>query len=46
MSILVVGAGIIGLRTAVKLRHAGYSVVLYAKDFPKDSTSNGAGGFW
>ena len=46
----VLGCGVIGLSTARliqrRLRGAGGSVTIYAKDLPPETTSNVAGGFW
>lgn len=44
MAVLVVGCGIIGLRTAVELLKRSIRVVLRAPE--PTSTSNGAGGLW
>jgi len=42
----VVGAGVIGLSTAILLQRAGAQVTLYTRDLPPDTTSNIAGGQW
>lgn len=44
--VAVLGSGIIGLSTALELIQKGYSVSLYARDFPPNTVSNLAGGFW
>jgi glycine/D-amino acid oxidase-like deaminating enzyme len=42
----VIGAGVIGLSTAILLQRAGADVTLYARALPPDTTSNIAGGQW
>lgn len=44
--VAVLGAGAVGLATARVLQEHGYSVALYAQDFPPHTTSNIAGGIW
>lgn len=44
--IAVLGAGSIGLSTALELQRAGADVTIYAKDFPPYTTSNVAGAMW
>jgi D-amino-acid oxidase len=44
--VLVVGAGVIGLTTAVCLAEAGASVTIWAKEGPLASTSAAARGLW
>ncbi len=44
--IAVLGAGSIGLSTALELQRAGADVTIYAKDFPPYTTSNIAGAMW
>jgi D-amino-acid oxidase len=44
--IAVLGGGVIGLTAAVTLAERGYSVQVFAKAFPPDTTSNVAGGQW
>jgi D-amino-acid oxidase len=45
--IAIIGAGIIGLCTAHELLARGYeNITIYAKDFPPNTTSNVAVGFW
>jgi glycine/D-amino acid oxidase-like deaminating enzyme len=42
----VLGSGIVGLSTARLLQQRGYSVVIYTKAMPPDTTSNIGGGYW
>jgi D-amino-acid oxidase len=42
----VIGAGIVGLMTAIRLQQAGWSVRIYARDLPRNTTSHVAGGLW
>jgi glycine/D-amino acid oxidase-like deaminating enzyme len=42
----VLGCGVIGLTTARSLQLRGYTVTIYAKAMPPDTTSNVAGGLW
>ncbi len=42
----VLGAGAIGLSTAIALQRSGADVTIYAKDFPPYTTSNVAGAMW
>ena len=42
----VIGAGVIGLTTAVKLAESGALVSIYAKDLPSESRSARATGVW
>jgi D-amino-acid oxidase len=42
----VVGAGVIGLTTAVVLAEAGFSVSVLTRDLPADTTSAAAGAMW
>jgi D-amino-acid oxidase len=44
--VLVLGAGVSGLSTAVLLHDAGYKVKIWAKDLTPDTTSNIAAAFW
>src|ERR1700753_3130470 len=44
--ITVLGAGVIGLSSAVLLQEAGYSVRIWAKDLPPHTTSNIAAAVW
>src|SRR5437764_1274815 len=45
-SIAVLGAGVIGLSTALLLLHAGERVTIYAHDMQPDVTSSRAGAIW
>jgi glycine/D-amino acid oxidase-like deaminating enzyme len=42
----VIGCGVVGLATARLLQQRGYSVSIYTKAMPPDTTSNIAGGLW
>jgi D-amino-acid oxidase len=42
----VIGCGVIGLSTARLLQQRGYSVSIYTRAMPPDTTSNLAGGLW
>jgi glycine/D-amino acid oxidase-like deaminating enzyme len=42
----VIGCGVVGLSTARLLQQRGYTVTIYAKAMPPDTTSNVAGGLW
>lgn len=42
----VVGAGVSGLTTALVLRDAGFTVRLFTRDLPADTTSCNAGAIW
>lgn len=44
--VTIIGAGIIGLTTALKLREAGFEVEIIAASFPPFTTSNKAGAIW
>lgn len=44
--ITVVGAGVVGLTTAVRLAEAGYAVDVLARDLPQETTSVLAGALW
>src|SRR3989344_1743895 len=44
--ILVLGAGVSGLSTGMLLLKNGYSVTIWAKDLPPNTTSNKAGAIW
>ncbi|MBI2621043.1 MAG: FAD-dependent oxidoreductase [Candidatus Levybacteria bacterium] len=44
--VLVLGSGVSGLSSAIVLLKKGYSVTIWAKDFPPNTTSNMAGAFW
>ena len=45
-NIAVLGSGAVGLATARLLQERGYSVTIYAKDLPPNTTSNIAGAQW
>ncbi|MDO8583182.1 MAG: FAD-dependent oxidoreductase [bacterium] len=44
--ILILGAGVSGLSTAILLLKKGYSVMIWAKDLPPNTTSNKAAAIW
>ncbi|HWJ81347.1 MAG TPA: FAD-dependent oxidoreductase [Nocardioides sp.] len=44
--VIVVGAGVIGLTSAVRLAEAGHRVDVVARDLPLETTSAVAGAFW
>lgn len=44
--IAVIGSGISGLSTSYKLCNAGHDVIIYAENFPPETTSNKAAAFW
>jgi len=44
--VLVVGAGVVGLTTAVRLREAGIAADVVARDLPADTTSAVAAALW
>ena len=44
--ILVIGAGVSGLSTAILLHDAGYKVTIHTKELTTDTTSNKAAAFW
>jgi D-amino-acid oxidase len=44
--VAVLGGGVMGLTTARELQRRGYSVTIYTKDLPPNTTSNIAGGYW
>lgn len=44
--VAVLGSGVIGLTTARLLQRANFSVTIYARDLPPETTSNIAGGYW
>jgi D-amino-acid oxidase len=46
MDILVLGTGVSGLSTAILLLKEGYSVTIWAKDLPPNTTSNKAAAVW
>jgi D-amino-acid oxidase len=46
MDVLVVGGGVIGLTTAIRLRETGADVTVMAADYPPHTTSNTAAAVW
>src|SRR5256885_1933482 len=44
--VAVLGSGAVGLATSRLLQERGYSVTIYAKDLPPNTTSNTAGAQW
>jgi D-amino-acid oxidase len=46
MRVVVVGAGVIGLTCAVRLREAGYDAHVLARDLPAETTSAVAAALW
>lgn len=44
--ILIIGAGVSGLSTGILLLKKGYSVKIWAKDLPPNTTSDKAAAFW
>jgi glycine/D-amino acid oxidase-like deaminating enzyme len=44
--VAVLGCGVVGLSTARLLQDSGFTVTIYAKDVPPNTTSNIAGGQW
>lgn len=45
-SVIIIGAGVIGLTTALQLIKNNYQVILLAKEFEPNLTSNVAGALW
>ncbi len=45
-SVLILGAGVSGLSTGILFLQEGYSVTIWAKDFPPSTTSNKAAAVW
>jgi len=43
---LILGAGVIGLSSAIRLREAGWDVEIWAKSIPPETTSNVAAAIW
>jgi D-amino-acid oxidase len=46
MDVLVIGAGVVGLTTAISLAEAGLSVTIRTAALPEHSTSVAAGAVW
>src|SRR5260370_36265084 len=46
MDILVIGSGVSGLTTGVRLLEAGHHVAIVARDLPPHTTSNVAAAIW
>jgi D-amino-acid oxidase len=46
MNVLIVGAGVIGLSTALEVRRRGHSVTVWAREIPPHTTSNVAAAIW
>ena len=46
MRVIVVGAGVVGLTCAVRLREAGYDAHVLARDMPAETTSAVAAALW
>jgi D-amino-acid oxidase len=46
MQIIVLGSGIIGLTSAIRLRECGHEVSIWTKDLPLSTTSAVAAAFW
>jgi D-amino-acid oxidase len=44
--VLVLGAGVSGLSSAILLRQAGYDVRIWARELPPETTSNRAAAIW
>ena len=44
--VAVIGCGVIGLASAIRLQEQGYRVTIFAREFPPDTTSNTAAAFW
>ncbi|MEM8772486.1 MAG: FAD-dependent oxidoreductase [Pseudomonadota bacterium] len=45
-AVAVIGAGVMGLTTALRLIESGVSATIYAKDFPAETRSARASGVW
>src|SRR3954454_13873873 len=45
-SITVVGCGVIGLTSAIRLQESGFNVTIIARDLPPNLTSAVAGAYW
>jgi D-amino-acid oxidase len=46
MDILVIGCGVSGLTSGLRLLEAGHSVTIWAKELPPHTTSNIAAAIW
>lgn len=46
MDVIVVGCGVVGLSTAIRLQEAGFDVQMWTADLPQDSTSSVAAATW
>src|SRR6516162_8301757 len=44
--VAVLGCGVVGLSTARLLQESGFTVTIYTKDLPPNTTSNIGGGWW
>lgn len=44
--VALIGAGVIGLTSAICLQDAGYQVNIFTKEMPQDTTSSAAGAVW
>ena len=44
--VAVIGAGVMGLTTALLVQRAGFPVTIYTAELPPETTSNQAGGQW
>lgn len=45
-AIAVIGSGVIGLTSAIRLREAGFPVTIYAREQPPHTTSDVAAAYW
>ncbi len=45
-AVAVIGSGVIGLTSAIRLREAGFAVTLFARTLPPHTTSDIAAAFW
>src|SRR4051812_26941717 len=46
MNAIVIGCGVSGLSTGIRLLEAGYDVQIWARDLPPNTTSNIAAAIW